>query len=100
MRAEQERRRCRFRVARESGDQIYKADFSAGCVVRECLACHLPAPMPKLLLDVISSFFDCFRATGMRSQINKPLNMSQSFLSRESLPDFCLRGERRDNRGK
>jgi hypothetical protein len=47
--------------------------------------------MPQLLLYVISTFPDCLRAAGVRPQINKPLNVSKRFLSREVLPDFYLR---------
>src|SRR5436305_5375213 len=94
MRAQQEGWGCRTGVAREPRNQIYKVNFAAWRVVGECLACYLPARMPQLLLDVISGFLDCVRAGRVRSQINKPLNVSQSFLSRELLPDLCVAGAR------
>src|SRR6266404_92591 len=94
MRAQQERRRCRILVSREPRNQIYKVNFASWRVVSERLARYLPARMPQLLLDVIPSFLYCVRAGRMRSQINKPLNVSQSFVSREVLPDLCLCGAR------
>src|SRR4029453_8378457 len=103
MRAQQERGGCRIRVAREPRNQIYKVNFSSWRVVSECLACYLPPRMPQLLLDVISGFLDCVRAGRVRPQINKSLNMSQSFLSRELVPDLCLGGARAvhaERRGK
>src|SRR5260370_9165429 len=93
MRAQQEGWRCRIGVAPEPRNQIYKMNFTSWRVVRECLAGYLPARMPQLLLDIISGFLDCRRTAGARPQINNPLNLSQSFLSRELLPDLCVAGE-------
>ena len=94
MRAQQKGWGCRIGVAREPRNQIYKMNFASWRVVGECLAGYLPARMPQLLLDVISNFLDCLGAGGVRPQINKPLNVGQSFLSRELLPDLCLCGAR------
>src|SRR6266513_1390964 len=91
MRAQQERRGCRILVAREPRNQIYKVNFASRRVVSKRLACYLPARITELLLDVISGFPACIRATGVRPQINKPLNVRKSFLSRQLLPDLCLR---------
>jgi len=55
------------------------------------LTCYMPAGMPKLLLHVIPGLFNRVRAAGVRTQIDEPLNMSQSLLTREFLPDLRLR---------
>src|ERR1043166_5468082 len=92
MRAQQKRRGCCIRVAREPRNQIYKVNFASWRVVSECLACYLPARIAELLFDVISGFLDCFRAGRVRPQINKPLNVSEGFLSGKLLPDLYLCG--------
>src|SRR5262249_24586555 len=90
MRAQQKGGGYRIRVACSARNQIYKVNFASWRVVDECLACHLPARNPELLLYVISGFLDCIRASRVRPQINKPLNVSQSFLPRELIPDLCV----------
>ena len=50
----------------------------------------MPAGVPKLLLDVIPGFFNRLRAGRVWPKIDEPLNMSQSFLAREFLPDLRL----------
>src|SRR6266481_5235767 len=91
MRAQQERGGRRIRIADKSSNQIHKMNFAPRRIVGKCLTRYMPAGMPKLLLDVIPSFFDRVRAGRMRTQIDEPLNMSQSFLAREFLPNLRLR---------
>ena|SRR5215472_5480489 len=90
MRAQQERGRRRLRIAGKSSNQIHKVNFASWRIVGECLACYTPAAMPKLLLDVISGLFNRVRAGRMRPQIYEMLDMGQSFLTREFLPDLRL----------
>ena len=90
MRAQQERGRRRICIAGGSSNQIRKVHFAPRRIIGECLTCYMPAGMPKLLLDVIPGLFNRVRASGVRTQIDEPLNMSQSFLAREFLPDLRL----------
>ncbi|SRR6266481_7930565 len=91
MRAQQERGRRRICIAGRSSNQIRKVNFAPRRIIGECLTCYMPAGMPKLLLDVIPDLFNRVRAGGVRTQIDEPLNMSQSLLAREFPPDRRLR---------
>src|SRR6266404_1208855 len=79
------------------GNQIYELGFAPRRVVIECLARYLPSRATKLILNVVSRFFDSLRPRGARPEINKPLNMSKGFLAGKFLPNFrgaavCCRG--------
>ena len=90
MRAQQERG-GRIRIAGKSSNQIRKVNFASRRIIGECLTRYMPTGVPKLLLDVIPGFFNRVRAPRVWPQIDEPLNMSQSFLAREFLPDLRLR---------
>ena len=91
MRAQQEQGGRRIRIAGKSSNQIREVNFASRRIIDECLTCYMPAGMPKLLLDVIPGFFNRVRAARVWPQIDEPLNMNQSFLAREFLPDLRRR---------
>jgi hypothetical protein len=90
MRAQQKRGGRRLPLAGKLGNQIYELDRAPRGVVTECLTRYLPARATKLVLNVISGFFDSRRSSWAGPEINEPLNMTKSFLAGEFLPD--LRG--------
>src|SRR5438128_1471450 len=90
MRAQQERGGGRICIASKSSNQVHKVHFSPRRIIGECLTCYMPAGVSKLLLDVIPGFFNRVRAPRVWPQIDESLNMSQSFLAREFLPDLRL----------
>ena len=88
MRAQQKQGGPRILLAGKLGKQIYEVDLPPWSVVTECLTRYLPAETPKLILDVISGFFDSRRSSRARPEINKPLNMSEGFLAGEFFPNL------------
>ena len=82
-------------MAGKLGDQIYELDLAPRSLVTECLTRHLPAGPTKLIVNVVSGFFDSFGSSGARPEINEALNMSKCFLPGEFLPDLRRRFARR-----
>src|SRR5438876_3751913 len=90
MRAQQEQGR-RVSFAGKLGNQIYELDLSPRGVVGECLPCYPPARTEELVLDIMPGFFDRLGSRGAWPEIDQSPNMRESFLTRDLLPDFCLR---------
>jgi hypothetical protein len=78
MRAQQKQGR---RVPRKLGNQIDELDLASRGVVRERLSCYLPAGMTELFLDVLPGLFNCFGSRRARPEIDKFLDMRESFLT-------------------
>jgi hypothetical protein len=78
-------------LAGKLGNQIHELDLSPRGVVDEYLAFYLPARTAELVLDIIPGFFDSLGSRRARPEIDQSLNMRESFLTRDLLPDFCLR---------
>src|SRR5207245_11727208 len=95
MRAQQKGRGRRRPLARKLGNQIYELDLASRSVVTECLTRYLPARATKLILNVISGFFESLRSSRARPEINEPLNMSKAFLAGEFLPSVRRCGAHR-----
>src|SRR5947199_355369 len=90
MRAQQKQRGRRLPSRRKLGNQIHELDLASWSVVTESLTGYLPSRPTKLILNVISGFFDSLGASRARPEINEALNMGKSFIAREFLPNLCL----------
>jgi len=75
----------------KSCNEIDESYLASRRVIRECLPSYLPPDQPKLILDVIPGFFDRFRSRRTRPEINKALDVSQSFFTGNLLPNLRLR---------
>ena len=79
----------------KSRDNVDEPDLPSRRVVRECLTSYLPTREPKLIVDVIPGFFERIRSGRTRTEVNEPLNVSQSFLTGKLFPKLGLRRLRR-----
>src|SRR6266478_7325934 len=90
MRAQQKRGGRRLPSRRKLGNQIHELDLASWSVVTECLTGYLPSRPTKLILNVISGFFDSLGASRARPEINEALNMSKGFIAREFFSNLCI----------
>jgi len=87
----QQKERRRVPMRGKSCNEINESYLASRCVIRECLPYYLPPDQPKLVLDVIPGFFDRFGTGRTRPEINKALDVSQSFIAGKLFPNPRLR---------